>query len=295
MPTIEQLSIFVATVETGSFSAAARRLGKVQSAVSQQIINMEIDLNQNLFDRSGRYPQLTPAGTALLEQAKAVLAQHQRLLEQMAKIEAGIPQRFSLAIDEGVPYSGLTLQLTKLAERYPQLQLELLTATSQDIIHLVKSRRVDMGVIFSETKYPQQIDFETLGAVKFEPLVSCTHPLAQQKTPHIDRLKLFRQLVIGAKDSPHTAYQLQYSPDVWYADNYYVLLELTKSGLGWALLPEHLAQEAISEQQLCSIPMSFEQFGWVANVDVIQHHGIDEKLSHLVRQLLKNMMSSTAT
>ncbi|MGS0729045.1 LysR family transcriptional regulator, partial [Shewanella sp. 0m-11] len=56
MLTIEQLYSFVTTVEAGSFSAAARKLGKVQSAISQHIINLEIDTNQTLFDRSHRYP-----------------------------------------------------------------------------------------------------------------------------------------------------------------------------------------------------------------------------------------------
>lgn len=293
MPTIEQLHIFVATVETGSFSAAARRLGKAQSAVSQQIINMEIDCNQTLFDRSGRYPKLTAAGESLLEHAKAVLAQHQRLLNQMVNLGTNTPKRFSLAIDEGVPYSGLTKQLLTLEQHYPQLQLEILTATSQDIIRLVTAQRVDMGVIFSMEQYPQKIDFEALGAVNFEPLASTSHPLAQLNTAHIDMLKLHRQLVIGAKDTEHNGYKLEHSPDVWYADNYYVLLELTKAGFGWALLPEHLALNEIDKQQLCRIPMAFEQFGWVANVDVVQHHGVNGELSKLLRLLLKNMMSQS--
>lgn len=52
----EQLIIFQSVMETGSFSAAARKLGKVPSAVSMSIANMEIDLNLNLFERKGREP-----------------------------------------------------------------------------------------------------------------------------------------------------------------------------------------------------------------------------------------------
>lgn len=62
MLTTEQLEAFVASVETGSFSAAARQLGKVQSGISQQIMNLELDTGLQLFDRSGRYPQLTALG-----------------------------------------------------------------------------------------------------------------------------------------------------------------------------------------------------------------------------------------
>ncbi|MEK8074141.1 helix-turn-helix domain-containing protein [Rhodococcoides navarretei] len=50
----EQLFMFQAVMETGSFSAAARKLGKVPSAVSMSIANLEIDLNLTLFERKGR-------------------------------------------------------------------------------------------------------------------------------------------------------------------------------------------------------------------------------------------------
>ncbi len=56
---LEQLQAFVTTVETGSFSAAARHLGKAQSAISTAVSNLEIDLDNSLFVRSGRYPVLS--------------------------------------------------------------------------------------------------------------------------------------------------------------------------------------------------------------------------------------------
>lgn len=70
---LEQLQAFVATVETGSFSAAARYLGKAQSAISTAVSNLEIDLDNSLFVRSGRYPVLTPAGERLLVEARVIL------------------------------------------------------------------------------------------------------------------------------------------------------------------------------------------------------------------------------
>ncbi|WP_394229182.1 LysR family transcriptional regulator [Shewanella colwelliana] len=294
MFSLEQLNVFVTTVETGSFSAAARKLGKVQSAVSQQIINMEVDCNKALFDRTGRYPVLTHAGEAILQQAKAVITQHQRLNLQIAALDSCDPVKFTLAIDEGVPYAGLTKQLHTFTELYPLIQLELLTATSPEIIKLVKDKRADMGIVFSEEVYPQQLDFESLGAVAFDPFVSAGHPLAKTTAAHLDMLKLHRQLVIGAKDSLHGGYKTAFSPDVWYADNYYVLLELAKSGFGWTLLPSHIAQDALSQGTLHILPTNVEQFGWLVNVDVVQHIEVSDNLSRLLRKLLREMMDQQA-
>ena len=77
MPNIENFRAFVLAAELGSFSAAARQMGKAQSAVSTAIANLEIDCDVLLFDRSSRNPVLTKAGEALLASAKGILRGNQ--------------------------------------------------------------------------------------------------------------------------------------------------------------------------------------------------------------------------
>ena len=74
MASNEVLQAFVQAATQGSFSAAARKLGKSQSTVSAAVASLEIDLDVVLFDRSSRKPTLTPAGHVLLERAEQVLA-----------------------------------------------------------------------------------------------------------------------------------------------------------------------------------------------------------------------------
>ena len=71
---LEQLEAFVCAAHERSFSGAARKLGKAQSAISTAVINLEIDLGVTLFDRSGRYPRLTSEGIVLLADARQVLS-----------------------------------------------------------------------------------------------------------------------------------------------------------------------------------------------------------------------------
>lgn len=289
MPTLEQLNAFITTVETGSFSAAARKLGKVQSAVSQHISNMEADINHALFHREGRYPTLTKQGQQLLPQAKAVIAQHDRLSLQIQSLDSVVNTRLTLAIDEGIPYTRLSDTLEKIASLYPQLHIEILCASSKDIIELVKQKRATAGIIYNDELYPEHVDFESLGSVLFDIFVSPAHPLAQTHSPHVDMLKLHRQLVIGSKN---TTYINALSPDIWQADNYYMLLELTKSGLGWSFLPQHLSKEALMNKQICKLPIAFNQLGWQANVDIIQHKSASEDLiNQQLRQLLKTLLT----
>jgi len=77
---LEQLRVFVDVAEQRSFSAVARRQRKAQSAISSAVAMLEEDLGVSLFERSsGRQPILTEAGEALLEEAREVLRQCERL------------------------------------------------------------------------------------------------------------------------------------------------------------------------------------------------------------------------
>src|ERR1700742_3140788 len=70
---LDQLRTFIAAVDEGSFSAASRKLLRAQSVVSEAVANLEAQMGVALFDRSGRYPKLTPAGMVLLADARAVV------------------------------------------------------------------------------------------------------------------------------------------------------------------------------------------------------------------------------
>lgn len=72
LPTLDQLRVFVAVIDCGSFSRAARELHRTQSVISYTIANLEAQLNVELFDRSKRKPTLTEAGKALLADARTV-------------------------------------------------------------------------------------------------------------------------------------------------------------------------------------------------------------------------------
>ncbi|PFG55918.1 DNA-binding transcriptional LysR family regulator [Vibrio sp. ES.051] len=269
MFTIEQLQAFIATSKAGSFSGAARKLGRAQSVVSQHIINMEVDCGVELFDRSGRYPKLTESGHALLPYAQAAVSQLDRLNNRAAQLFSVPTNKLVLAIDEGIPLTRLADVLANLELRFPHLQVECLTASSPDIIELIKSERATTGIILSDLQMPRHIDFTNLGNIAFDVYISSKHPLAQQHVTHMDQLKQYRQLVIRSKSAEPSSLNQAFSPDIWYADNYYILLELANKGFGWCFLPTHLV--AYSPNTLIRVGDDFTKLAWQVNVDLIQH------------------------
>src|SRR6185369_1487600 len=97
--TIEQLRTLQAVVETGSFSAAARKLGRVQAAVSQSIERLEAQLGLRLFDRSGRVPRLTQHGEAIVAAAAKIEAGVDALDELVASLKRGAETTLRIVVD----------------------------------------------------------------------------------------------------------------------------------------------------------------------------------------------------
>ena len=292
MFSVEQLQAFATTVETGSFSAAARPLNKAQSVISQHIINLEIDCNATLFERSGRYPLLTEAGKNLLPQVQALLNQHQRLRNSALALSDDTPSEITIALDEGIPFKKIITAIDQLQRQYPHVTLEFLSASSLDIIDMLKTEQALTGIIFSELAMPNYLDFECLGTVKFDVYVAKNHSLAKLKCKNIDGLRLHRQLLIRSRNTQTSSFQLKISPDIWYADNYFLLLELALKGHGWCLLPNHVADESIERGELVKLTLEHGDMGWHANVDVLQHQrhsnlAIFRTLRNLLRNRLK--------
>ena len=96
--TSDSVNLFLAVLDQGSFSAAARALGRVPSAVSMAMGQLEAELDMALFDRAGREPRPTAAARALEPQARLLAAQLQQLNAQALALTQGLEERLTLAI-----------------------------------------------------------------------------------------------------------------------------------------------------------------------------------------------------
>ena len=86
----DSVQLFLAVLDHGSFSAAARALGRVPSAVSMAMANLEAELDMELFERTGREPRPTAAARALEPQARLLAAQLLQLNAQALSLTQGL-------------------------------------------------------------------------------------------------------------------------------------------------------------------------------------------------------------
>ena len=125
--TLDQMRVLVAVADTGSFSAASRRLGRVQSAISQAVRAMETTLGVALFDRSTKTPTLTEAGAAIVQDARAIVDSAKALRARAQSIAEDVEPELTLAIDATFPMPLLMESLRALHGAFPKLPATVFT------------------------------------------------------------------------------------------------------------------------------------------------------------------------
>lgn len=239
---LEQIRLFVGVAEARSFSAVARRLNRAQSAVSNAIAMLETDLGVSLFDRSsGRQPRLTVAGESLLEEAREVLRQCERLDGRALGLVRGEEVRLRLALDEAMPYPPVLDSLEALARAFPLLEVQLASAAQGDVARKVLERRADLGLLFHHEQMPDALDRQRLGTIEMVTVCGAGHSLSMAGTVDRRELARHRQLVMAPQDNQYPGGR-PLSPSVWRADSFYAMAELLVRNLGWAWLPRHVVQ-----------------------------------------------------
>ncbi len=261
-PSIEALQAFAEVAARGSFSAAARALGKSQSTLSESVANLEIDLGVRLFDRTGRLPVLTPEGVSLLARTRQVLDSVDVLKRHAAELSIeGVEPRLTLVLSDTFQSTSLERFITLFAERFPDVELEFLFGEEDDVLHLVDEGRAQLGFIAARPHYPATLAHQRLDAEsRIGVFAAKSHPLVKAGVTSHPELSRYRELRLGTYLQGGGAGKTGLS---WSSPSYLMLLEMTRIGAGWAELPEWLVENYGGDMlQQLDIP------GWPRSVRV---------------------------
>jgi len=141
--TSEELAIFVAVVESGSFSRAAEQLGQANSAVSRAVKKLEMKLGVSLLNRTTRQLSLTEEGERYFRRVQVILQEMAAAENEI--IETRLAPRGLLRIDAATPVilHYLMPLIRPFRERYPEMTLSLVS--SETFINLIE-RKVDVAI-----------------------------------------------------------------------------------------------------------------------------------------------------
>lgn len=266
--TLDQLRMFVEVADAGSFTAAARHLGRSQSTVSFAITNLEVDLDLLLFDRSSRQINLTGAGQRLLIEAREILARCATLDHLAQSIGAEVETRLDLVVD--VPLDSLLKPLRGFAAEFPHVHLNCRHPALDVPRTVLEAPAACLGVMFGRGALPPTLDFSQLGRLALTHVVAPGHPLAALQEVEYADLHRYRRLSFAHFGELLPSESYLASNLHWQADSDISLLHMVCAGLGWATLPRRVVMGHLQRGELVELRQrAYPHTDWLLSVELV--------------------------
>jgi DNA-binding transcriptional LysR family regulator len=295
--TLDQLRILVTICDAGSFSAAGRALGRVQSAISQAVKSLEESQGVLLFDRGTHKPRLTPVGEVLVEHARTVLASADRFSAIAAGTRAGLEPTLALAIDPLVPTAPLIESLRALQQAFPDLPVSFSTEGVSGAERRLRDGSASLAFCLLLPTPPDDLTAHLITELPLVPVVAKGHPLARlRRTVRRADLEAHVQLVLSSGASAEHA-GVSYgvvSERVWRFVDLGRRLDFLLAGFGWCKLPLALARPHLAARRLVRLDLSDESIAPTRPLPVYAAHVRDRPLGRAGRWLLDDLRTRLA-
>lgn len=177
---LTNLRTFVAVVDLGSFSGAARTLGISQPAVTMQVQALESSVGTPLLDRRYRRIDLTEAGAVLIEHARAVLDQIEEASEQIASLSGTVSGRLVIAASTTPGDYVIPRLLGGFLAANPQVSVAISVRDSTQVAAAVDCGEAHMGVTGAQVK-DSRSSFEPIGCDELVLICGPDNPLAKKR------------------------------------------------------------------------------------------------------------------
>ncbi len=241
--TISQLRYLLAVAKYRNFTKAAKETFASQPTLSMQIKNLEEELGVTIFDRSKTPLGITPIGEKIIQQAKKILVESNKINELVQYEKGYIGGDFKLGIIPTVSSTLLPLFLRNFLNRYPKVKLHIRELTTQQIIDDLLDNNLDAGIAATPLENPK-IKELPLYNEPFVGFIPEGHRLYGKEKLHDEDLLVedillleeghcFRDNILNVCKS-HLPDDQPYMLDTGSFDT---LVKLSKEGMGMTLLP----------------------------------------------------------
>jgi DNA-binding transcriptional LysR family regulator len=179
---LRQLRYFIAVAEEGHVTRAAERLGMQQPPLSRQIQAIERELEARLFRRKARGVELTDAGRAFLENARATLAQFDHTLEATRRTSRGEQGGICVGYTTGAAFHPLVARVIREFQRaFPLVSVTPAEGLPYDIVERMRNDQIDVAFIRTSVAQTDGVIIEPLLEEPVVVALPSGHPLAPGK------------------------------------------------------------------------------------------------------------------
>ncbi|MGV6873758.1 LysR family transcriptional regulator [Pseudochelatococcus sp. B33] len=251
-PTFDQLRIFLAAVDAGSFAGAARQLNRAVSVVSYAIGNLEEQLGLELFERQAtRRPRLTAAGRAVLAEARALAHGIEGLRAKVKGLLDGLEAEVDVAVDVMIPAERIGRMLRTFADEYPTVALRLHVEALGAVTAMVLEGKAEIGISGPLSAGVAGIESMPAGSVPMVPVAAPKHPLGRMKTLPPGEVRNHCQLVLTDRSRFTEGRDFSVlSLRTWRLADLGAKHALLREGIGWGFMPLPLIETDLAEETL---------------------------------------------
>jgi DNA-binding transcriptional LysR family regulator len=252
---------------TGSFAAAARELGKVPSALTYSVRQLEDALDVLLFDRRSRQAKFTAAGEELLEEGRRLLTEIDAVANRVRRVATGWEGQLTLVIDDVIDRRTVHELCEAFYSLDPQgragpagqggpgtrlrLRTEVMSGTWEALVNGQADLAIGVGAGIEPA--PTGVAQDSLGVMPFVFVVAPHHPLAAHDGPISDADLLHYRAVAVADSaqrlSPRTVNLLP-GQEVLTVSTMSDKIEALRRGMGCGFVPRHLVSSLVTSGQL---------------------------------------------
>jgi len=284
----DSVELFLAVVDRGSFSAAARFLGKVPSAVSMGIANLEAELGYPLFDRSHREPVPTALATALIPHARLIADQFKQLQVHALQLSQGLESKLSIGVVTDLDNRRLLTAIGEVSRQYPLLEVEVLTAPQDEVLQWLHNGRVSVCLAFAGLSVNVLERFQFVGSEQLIACISPRHPKFQGGgESFLEDLVQVRQILVASRDLPLSDSRPLVGQSCWRTDSLGMARDMVEAGLGWGNFPLSVVAPLLAVGSLKRLSFRNIENGlaMVVNAVWLKHQPLRKGAAELVRLL----------
>jgi len=252
--TPEALEMMDTIERTGSFAAAARELGKVPSALTYSVRQLEDTLDVLLFDRRSRQARLTAAGHELLHEGRRLLVQIDAVANRVQRVASGWETQLTIAVDGVVSHGPLFDLIEAFHDLQPPTRLKIRNEVLSGTWEALNQGHADLALGLSPFRTAgEHIHLETLGDVDFVFVVAPHHPLARGEGA-LSATELGGHRIVAVADSTRgldsVTVGILPGQDVLTVDSMPDKLEALRRGLGCGFVPTYMARHDLDQGRL---------------------------------------------
>lgn len=287
---LRQLKSFIKAAEMLSFSDAAKALNIAQSSLSQQIKQLEDELDVKLFLRNSHSIALTEAGKVMLPFALRTIHDAQTCTDRIRDLQKLLTG--SLCI--GVTYSFspiLTETVISFMKLYPHIKLNIIYEPMNKLMELLAKRQLDFVLAFKPTQPIADVESHTLFQNRLSAVVSAAHPLASKEKVTLSELEKYDLAL------PSKGLQARNAFDsiVNGSDNFNIRIELNEVNILLKLIRQTrlvtvLAEDSIyNERDVKAIPIDIPENEMMGCVHILKDSYHKHSMKEFVRLLSESI------